>query len=85
MRHFRALVLPLVFSLAAMAQNDRGSITGTVTDPQGAAIADASVQAINAETGQLYQTKSTATGNYTLPQLPARRFAWIFLRFLFSL
>ena len=53
------------------AQTDRGTITGTVSDPAGAVVANAPIEARNVETGALYQAASTATGNYTLPQLPA--------------
>src|SRR3974377_694235 len=64
-------------SLAAgivFAQNDRGTITGTVADPAGAVVANASIEARHVETGALYQAASTETGNYTLAQLPARQY-----------
>src|SRR5579859_3428737 len=57
--------------LAALAQTDRGTITGTVTDPAGAVIAGAMIQAKNEATGIIYSAASSATGNYTVPQLPA--------------
>ena len=53
------------------AQSDRGTITGTVSDPTGAVIPGANVVATKTETGVQYQTLSTETGNYTLGQLPA--------------
>ena len=58
-------------SLAVFAQGDRGTITGTIADPAGAVIAAAAIESKNSETGAVYQTQSTATGNYTLAQLPA--------------
>lgn len=61
--------LPLLVS-AAFAQSDRGTITGTVTDPTGAVVANAQVHAQQQETGAVFQTVSTDTGNYTLVQLP---------------
>jgi hypothetical protein len=54
------LVLAFVSTVATFAQNDRGTITGTVTDP-----------ATNSETGVASKTVTTQTGNYTLPSLPA--------------
>jgi hypothetical protein len=57
-------------AIAAYAQSDRGTITGTVLDPGGALIVSAPIEARNVETGALYKTTSTATGNYSLPQLP---------------
>lgn len=69
----RTLYLSSFFLLAfeILAQSDRGTITGTISDPAGAVISAAQVEARNIETGAPYQTASTATGNYTIPQLPA--------------
>src|SRR5438477_12743290 len=53
-----------------LAQSDRGTITGTIADPAGAVVANATVQARHLETGGTYDASSTATGNYTLAQLP---------------
>jgi hypothetical protein len=60
----------LFFSVAAFAQNDRGTITGTVLDPANAVVPNANVVAINAS-GVEFKTVSTGTGNYTIPSLPA--------------
>src|ERR1700722_8227427 len=66
----RLVGLLLVVS-AAFAQSDRGTITGTVSDPAGAVIASATIEARNTGTGAVYPTASSGTGNYTIPQLPA--------------
>jgi carboxypeptidase family protein len=58
-------------AVGAAAQSDRGTITGTVTDPAGAVVAGAPVQARNAQTGAVYQAATSNTGNYTVAQLPA--------------
>ena len=60
----------LACGTAAFAQSDRGTITGTVADPAGAVVANAAVEAKNAESGTAYQAATTATGNFTLAQLP---------------
>ncbi len=52
------------------AQSDRGSITGVISDPAGAVIPAAAIEARNTATGGIYQVVSTATGNYTLSELP---------------
>jgi hypothetical protein len=57
-------------SVAAFGQSDRGTITGTVSDPAGAVVASAAIELKNADTGAVYQTETTATGNYTLAQIP---------------
>jgi Carboxypeptidase regulatory-like domain len=56
---------------AAFAQTDRGTITGTVLDPAGAVIPNASIEAKNSATSETYKAGSTGTGNYTLANLPA--------------
>jgi hypothetical protein len=48
----------------------RGAITGTVTDPSGAAVANATVTA-ESEAGVEYTADSDATGTYGLSNLPA--------------
>ncbi len=70
MRNLQVYVCATLLSIAAFAQSDRGTITGTVSDPAGAVVAAATVEAKNAESGTAYQAATTATGNYTLPQLP---------------
>src|ERR1041385_8383248 len=53
------------------AQSDRGGITGRVTDPNGAVVADAKVTAVSAETGETREARTNGEGNYTIPQLAA--------------
>jgi hypothetical protein len=65
------MILALCVSITAFAQGDRGTITGTVSDPGGAVVPAATVSARNTESGAQYDTVTTATGNYTLPSLPA--------------
>src|SRR3954453_21247864 len=54
-----------------LAQGDRGTITGTISDPAGAVVVAGAIEARHVETGAAYTTQSTNTGNYTLSQLPA--------------
>ena len=69
MRFLSVLCLSLC-AMSAFAQSDRGTITGTVTDTSGAVVANAAVEARQTDSGALFQTTSTDTGNYTLAQLP---------------
>src|SRR5205809_1041563 len=67
-------VLSLWFFGAAgliWAQTDRGTITGSVTDPSGAVIVGAKVTATNTATRASTETITTSTGNYTIPVLQA--------------
>jgi hypothetical protein len=61
-----------VCALAAqlVAQSDRGTITGTVTDSSGALIPNVPIVLTNTQTGTKEDTVTTGTGNYTLPGLP---------------
>ncbi|PWU02362.1 MAG: hypothetical protein C5B51_20940 [Terriglobia bacterium] len=71
MRTLTTLACLFLFCVAAIAQSDRGTITGTVGDPAGAVVSGAKVEARNTDTGSLYNAVTTDTGNYTLSQLPA--------------
>jgi hypothetical protein len=68
-----ALMILLLFAGASFAQN-RGTITGTITDPTGAVVPSASVEAKNLDTGVAYQAASSQTGNYTISQLPVGKY-----------
>ena len=61
----------VAFGLAAFAQSDRGTITGTVSDPAGAVIGGAAVEARNVATDAVYPVATSATGNFTIAQLDA--------------
>ncbi|MBV9746813.1 MAG: carboxypeptidase regulatory-like domain-containing protein [Acidobacteriia bacterium] len=74
MRALKLLVGTCVFALAIWAQSDRGTITGTVADPAGAVVSGAAIEIRNIETGAVYQAGTSATGNYTLAQLPAGQY-----------
>ncbi len=71
MRSLSIAVVFLVSGIAAFAQTDRGTITGTVADPAGALVANAAIQARNVDTQAVFEGASSSTGNYTIPNLPA--------------
>ncbi len=70
MRTVGLLLMALVGMSAAFAQGNRGTITGTVSDPAGAVVAGVAVEGRGIETGTVYSTVTTDTGNYTIPELP---------------
>src|SRR6516225_5013691 len=45
-------------------------VSGTVTDPTGAAIVNAQVSMTEVDKGSVHSTLSDSTGSYTLPNLP---------------
>ena len=70
MRAGVVLLCVFLVRLTAFGQASTGTITGTVTDPAGAVVAGAPVEAKNVETGLVYPAATTNTGNYTISQLP---------------
>ena len=72
MRHvamLRTLVLSLLLSACAFAQRDLGTITGTVTDAQGAAVPNAKVTIVEDATNLSYVVTTTDSGEYSRPAL----------------
>ena len=65
------LMLTLMWAVPGFGQSDRGTITGTVTDPNGAVVAGAKVTVTNLNTGEVRETTTSAEGTYTLPELKA--------------
>ncbi len=61
-------------SCAAVAQLNRGSLTGIITDSSGAAIVSAKITVIHQQTNMTFATATTETGNYTLPGLDIGRY-----------
>jgi len=64
-----AIVASLLAAPGAMAQTATGTITGTVTDPQGLAMADVSVGVHNIDTGIQTPYPTNASGLYVAPYL----------------
>ncbi len=64
------LVLLICGASATFAQEVTATITGTVTDPSGAAIAGAIVTAKSVERGAAFTATTNDTGSYRISQLP---------------
>ena len=65
----RLYLLLILLPCAAAGQEFRALISGSVTDPSGAAIPQATLTATNLDTNTHTVTKSASDGNYVLPQL----------------
>jgi hypothetical protein len=65
------LTLLCVITTAVMAQTTSGSMSGTVTDPNGAVIPGAKVVATHEPTKRDYEAVTTDAGIYVFPTLPA--------------
>jgi len=57
-------------ALTSPAQTISGVIAGTVRDPQGGALATASVTVTNPSTGRTYLASTDANGYYRIPEVP---------------
>ena len=70
MRTLSLILCYLLSSLAIFGQAGTGTITGTVTDPAGAAVANAPIDVRNTDTNVPYPSVTTETGAYTVLRLP---------------
>jgi len=64
------IVAGLVLAAPGAAQTFRGTILGTVGDPTGGVIADATITAKNTATGLTRSTQTSPDGSYSIPELP---------------
>jgi hypothetical protein len=64
------LLIALLFVIGAFAQQPTGTITGTVSDPSGAAVVGAKVIATNLNTGLTRETTTANDGGYVFPLVP---------------
>lgn len=63
------LALLIVLACSCLAFGQSSSISGTITDPQGNAIAGATITATNNATGTVRTVSSSSDGNYVIQQL----------------
>jgi len=66
---FTALILSLLFSVYAFGQAETGQVNGTVTDPSGAVVPNATVTLTNNGTGQTRTTQTSGNGIYRFTNL----------------
>jgi hypothetical protein len=65
------LSIALLFAAIAPAQTSRGTISGTVYDPSGAIVTDATVKVDQANTGFTRSTATTSAGLFSFADLPS--------------
>ncbi|MGE0407547.1 MAG: carboxypeptidase-like regulatory domain-containing protein, partial [Candidatus Korobacteraceae bacterium] len=70
-RSFGMFVFLLVPMVVGWAQTDRGAVRGTIFDPTGAVVAQATLTITNVATGVSSTVTSSDAGTYNFPALPA--------------
>jgi hypothetical protein len=64
------LAAAFVFTATCLAQRDRGTFTGIVTDSSGAVVPNVQLTITQTETNAVYRAATTDAGAYTVPNLP---------------
>src|SRR6267143_2099267 len=67
---YALLICVLVLTLSSQAFGQNATAVGTITDPSGAAVANATVTITHNETGKVYHLTSNSDGQYVAPDLP---------------
>lgn len=65
----KLLLCLIAIAAAAFGQTTFATLTGTVTDPAGATVPNATLTATHVQSNYLYTAKSNESGNYNIPQL----------------
>ncbi|MEO7142789.1 MAG: TonB-dependent receptor, partial [Bryobacteraceae bacterium] len=71
----QVLIVSVALVSMAFGQEIRGTIAGTVTDPQGAAVSGARVEIRGIDTNVVYPATTNDSGIYVLPLLPAGNYS----------
>ncbi|MFN7937511.1 MAG: TonB-dependent receptor [Bryobacteraceae bacterium] len=68
---YRLLLLSLLSPAALLAQLSSGTLTGIVSDPSQARLANVAIKLTNEQTGVVAHVVTASTGEYTFPLLPS--------------
>jgi len=71
MRLASLIVCISLLSATALAQNDKGTLTGMIFEPSGYSLGNTPVQLTSAESGSLFKGTTARDGRYTIADLPA--------------
>ena len=66
---YQAVLLTWLTTALSVAQESRGGILGRITDPSGAAVAQAKITATNLATNTQVSSRSNVEGNFEIPYL----------------
>ncbi len=68
-RNFFVLLVILISGMAALAQSNKGTIVGSVKDPNDALVTKAQIKVTNAKTGEVRTAETGDEGTYTVTNL----------------
>ena len=71
MTKYRLYAIGLLLCAIGLAQLDRGTITGILTDSSGARVPGVRIAAKNTATNAIYEAATTSAGEYTVVNLPS--------------
>ena len=77
---FERLLIPALAVSLLLAQGNRGSITGTITDNSGSAVPGVEVAVTNIETGEVTRVTSNDSGTYSALNLAPGRYSLKFTK-----
>ena len=66
--------VPVAPSPLLFAQTGLATLTGTITDQTGAVVPNVPIKAVHVDTGTVLTGTTSATGNYTITQMPIGRY-----------
>jgi hypothetical protein len=69
-RFLTSFLIGLLGAGFAMAQQDRATITGTVTDPSGSVVPNVKIAVLQVDTSSTYESMTNSVGQYRVPNLP---------------
>ena len=70
-KFFVLLIMVLCLAGLALAQSDTARIIGTITDPTGAVVSNATITVTDAGTGRVVTAKTGAAGEYPSMRCPS--------------
>src|SRR5690349_6199156 len=80
-----ALAVPLLFTVSALAQSaSTGTVSGQVTDPQGAALAGAEIRMFDPQTNVTLTTLSNDTGRFSFVSVTPSTYTFVVSKTGFS-
>ena len=71
---YKRLCITLLAAVAAFGQGTTSRITGTVEDPAGAVVANATIKLVNQASGVTFRTSSTESGGYSFEAIQSGQY-----------